>query len=302
MLTRKNCECRICNSVGSYPITVAKEWRQGRPETFEYFKCERCGCLQLLQVPADMGSYYEGYYAVRSVKEDEPFVLSKFRSFCLKSLLREGSRVGALLRGFFPQFFYWVTPNLFDEKSRILDVGCGSGRLLLKLNNSGFKNLLGVEPYIEKSLSYKNGLTVLKADVCDLNDSFDLIMLHHVLEHMPDQTETFNALKRLLSPQGTLLINVPVIDSYAWRTYGEMCFQLEDAPRHIFLHTEESIQLMAEKAGFKIEDVKYYSEPFVLRRSDQMKQFVPTRAIRKEVIDLAKAGDSGLACFYLKHK
>lgn len=302
MSERKNCECRICNSKGAYPITIAKEWRQGRPETFEYFKCEQCGCLQLLQIPSDMGEYYKGYYALKDIKEEEPILLSKVRQFCLKSLLREGSYMGSFLRKFFPHFFYWVIPNLFEEKSRILDLGCGSGRILLKLNNSGFKNILGVDPYIEKTLTYKNGVTVLNTDLCELNDSFDLIMLHHVLEHIPNQSETFNALKTLLSPQGTLLINVPVIDSYPWRTFGPMCFQLEDAPRHIFLHTEESIRLMAEQSGFIVEKVKYYSEPKVLRRNDKREQFEATRAIRREASNLAEKKDSGLACFYLKHK
>lgn len=298
----KNCTCRVCGSTGEYPITEAKEWRQGIPDTFEYFKCEKCGCLQISEIPSDMARYYEGYYASKGVKEKELFLISWYRSFCISSLLKKGSFVGSLLRKFSPMFFYWVKPGLFTRNSKILDLGCGSGRLLLKLKNSGFKNVEGAEPYIDSDLSYQNGLKIKKADISELTDTYDLIMLHHVLEHMPDQDSAFDNLRRILNPDGTLLINIPVIDSYAWREYGSLCFQLEDAPRHFYLHSEQSVRLLADKYGFEIEDIRYYGDPIALRRSDQKKQFVATKDIKKKALELAEKKDSGFVCFYLKHK
>lgn len=298
----KNCTCRVCGATGEYPITEAKEWRQGLPDTFEYFKCEKCGCLQISEIPSDMSKYYEGYYASKGVKEKELFLISWYRSFCLRSLLKEGSLVGSILRKFSPMFFYWVKPGLFTRKSKILDLGCGSGRLLLKLKNSGFNNVEGAEPYIGHDLSYQNGLKIKKADVGDLTGTYDLIMLHHVLEHMPDQNAAFESFKRILSADGTLLINIPMIDSYAWREFGSLCFQLEDAPRHFYLHSEQSLRLLADKYGFVIDDVRYYADPIALRRSDQKKQFVPTAEIKKKALELAEKKDSGFVCFYLKHK
>lgn len=298
----KSCTCRVCGSTGEYSITEAKECRQGLPDTFEYFKCEKCGCLQISEIPSDMARYYEGYYASKSVKENDFFLISWYRAFCLNSLLKEGSFVGSFLRKFSPMFFYWVKPGLFSRKSKILDLGCGSGRLLLKLKNSGFENVEGAEPYIDHDLRYSNGLEIKKADINEVKDTYDLVMLHHVLEHMPDQNAAFESLKRILNPDGTLLINIPMIDSYAWREFGPLCFQLEDAPRHFYLHSVQSIRLLAEKYGFVIDDIRYYADPAALRRSDKKNEFVVTKEIKKKALELAEKKDSGFVCFYLKHK
>jgi len=49
-----------------------------------------------------------------------------------------------------------------NKNSKILDIGCGAGNLLLELRELGFIHLVGIDPYIEKDIEYKNGVKILK--------------------------------------------------------------------------------------------------------------------------------------------
>jgi 2-polyprenyl-3-methyl-5-hydroxy-6-metoxy-1,4-benzoquinol methylase len=99
--------------------------------------------------------------------------------------------------------------------SRILEVGSGSGSLLLAFAELGFSHLLGVDQYIERSVTYPSGVTILKQSLEGIRGNFDLIMLHHVFEHMPDSRTVLQTLTNLLTPEGCILIRTPVSDSFA---------------------------------------------------------------------------------------
>ena len=51
-----------------------------------------------------------------------------------------------------------------------LDVGAGKGELLLKLQNVGFKNLTGIDPFLEKEITYNKDLKILKLELSELNN------------------------------------------------------------------------------------------------------------------------------------
>ncbi|MEM0939861.1 MAG: hypothetical protein AAGI25_08730 [Bacteroidota bacterium] len=63
----------------------------------------------------------------------------------------------------FPRHLKWLNIHCrigFDSK--ILDVGLGAGRLLLKLNEYGFENLTDIDPFIERDIVYENGVKIYK--------------------------------------------------------------------------------------------------------------------------------------------
>jgi SAM-dependent methyltransferase len=156
-------------------------------------------------------------------------------------------------------------------KSRVLDVGCGSGALLYEMRELlGIKALTGVDTFIASDICYENGVKVIKAELGDISDQFDTIMLHHSLEHMPDQLSVLSHLRRLLRPKGTVLIRIPVCSSFAWKTYGVHWAQL-DAPRHLFIHSVSSFRILTEQAGFKIRETIYDSNVFQFWASEQYK-------------------------------
>ena len=130
--------------------------------------------------------------------------------------------------------------------ARFLDVGCGSSsRWLNNLKALGFHNLLGVDPYIESDVK-SGGISILKTDIQNLSDKFDLVTLHHSLEHIPNQAETLRAIRSILKPSGFCIIRIPLVSSLVWKEYGTDWVEL-DAPRNSVHHIQFlCIRLMCE--------------------------------------------------------
>ena len=96
--------------------------------------------------------------------------------------------------------------------SRILDVGCGTGKFLGHLNRIGFKNLYGLDPFLREDITYPEGVKVWRKSICDIHMTFDLIMFHHSFEHMSDPLEMLRAVNRNLSGHGLCVIRIPVVN------------------------------------------------------------------------------------------
>jgi SAM-dependent methyltransferase len=99
---------------------------------------------------------------------------------------------------------------------------------------------------------------ILKRGLDHLDGEYDFVMLHHSFEHIPDSAAALAALGRRLAPGGTLLIRIPVADSFARQHYGINWLNW-DAPRHLYLHTRRSMELLAASAGMEIFSVAYDS-------------------------------------------
>ncbi len=302
--------CRICQNAENNTAYLAREMMYGLREEFEYFQCGACGCVQIAAFPEEMDAYYpEDYYSF------QPKKMSAFEAFAKKEIslntLKTSNPLGKLLRKAFPGHLLWLNEHCkVDFNSGILDVGCGQGNLLMEMHRYGFRNLTGVDPFIEKDINYSNGVTVLKKQIQDVKDSYDLIMLHHSLEHMPNQDEVFRKLRDILNPDGRIVIRVPVADSAAWEKYGINWVEL-DPPRHFFLHTKESIDLMAGRHGLKVHHRLYDSSSFEIIGSEKWKRDIPSNdptpedlqkeksRYQKEVEQLNSEERGCRACFYL---
>jgi SAM-dependent methyltransferase len=167
--------------------------------------------------------------------------------------------------------YAWVEQTDVGHDARILDVGCGAGRLLLKLHELGFTHLEGTDPFLEAELEYPNGVRVHKKHLREMTGSFDLVMAHHSFEHMPDPNGALQEMARLCVLHGAVLLRVPLTGKYAWRHYGTDWVQL-DAPRHLFLFTEAGMELLARRAGLSVKSVVYDSRGFQIWGSEQYKR------------------------------
>jgi SAM-dependent methyltransferase len=212
-----------------------------------------------------------------------------------------------------------VSRLALPANARILDVGCGSGKLLLDLRYLGFSNLTGVDPYLEGDLDYADGPKVFKRELGQMEGRYDLIMLHHCFEHMERPAQVFKQLSRLLSESGMILIRIPVADSYGWRHYGINWFHL-DAPRHLFLHTSKTIQLLAQGGGLRVTEViqeanegtfwssEAYEKDIPLADprfpfSSPLKKFLGWRLIRDyktHAEELNRSKEADWRCFHLR--
>jgi SAM-dependent methyltransferase len=321
--------CRICGNSDNNTIHEAREMMFGTREEFDYAVCGDCGTLQIVDVPANMGDYYpSGYFAFDEGREIEIAADWKRRiasRFAGDYFLHGRNPIGKIIaekkpwiKDHFPDSLAYP-PLKLDFDSRILDFGCGAGRLLQTLHYFGFRDLTGADAFIEQDISYPTGVNIYKRPFEELEPSFDLVMLHHSFEHLPGPLDALKEIHRLLGDGKYCLLRVPVVN-YAWEKYGVNWVQL-DPPRHLFLYTEKSMRLLAGQAGFEVEEVVYDSGAFQFWGSEQYLQDIPLNDPRtynsgdisktiftpaqieewqREAEELNTRGRGDQACFYLR--
>ena len=271
-------KCRVCANSHGNKAYQFREMMFGFRDNFIYFECFKCGCLQIKDFPKDMLKYYPSNYYSFTLLPPEVFnnpvknVMKRVRDLAI--IHNKGIINKFLLRKFSdPQIRSLSVLNI-TRNSRILDVGCGSGGLLYRLKNANFQNLLGIDPYIKSDIKYPIGLTILKKSIHELSGEWDLIMLHHSFEHAPDPLETLKSCTKLLANEGTIMIRIPTVSSFAWRYYKNNWVQL-DAPRHLFLHSVDSIKILSSRAKLKLVDLIYDSTEFQFWGSEQYAKDIP---------------------------
>lgn len=253
--------CRICGNAEGNQQYQVKEMMYGMNEVFAYFQCQKCGCLQISEIPADISKYYlNGYYSF-SKKPPGSYVEVMWNLRNRFAITGKGL-IGRLLYIWKPvPAFKMLSGLLLNPDARILDVGCGSGSLLRSMQIMGFTDLQGVDPFISTEIDYGNGLKILKQSLNEIDSYWDLIMFHHSFEHVPNPLESLRMARNLLNEGGWCLIRIPISASFAWRHYGVNWVQL-DAPRHFYLHSLRSMEILAEKAGFVVEKIVFDSDAF----------------------------------------
>jgi SAM-dependent methyltransferase len=205
--------------------------------------------------------------------------------------------------------------------ARILEVGCGSGKLLRELSSAGFDSLLGVDPFLERDFTFGPGLRIEVKRLEEVRDShFDLIMFNHSLEHMSDQLRTLRTASDLLRNGGVCVVRIPVAGSDPWLSYGADWVEL-DPPRHLCLHTVKSMRVAAARADLDVTHVQYEGTSFgywasELYRRDMSLHDGPSRrdpgsyfttgeleAFERRSEQANAAGQGGRAAFFLtKHR
>lgn len=254
--------CRICGNSENNRDFVAREISYGTLEEFDYFECAACGAIQIAREPEDIGRFYpHNYYSFQAPQDHGGGVLKRWlkrrrSAYALNGVDPLGWTI-ARLSGGLPDMLRFFRLMRLRMDSRILDVGCGSGDLLLTLKAWGFTRLAGVDPFIERDLDH-GGLPILNSTLAALPGRFDALMYHHSFEHIFDQHAELEQVRAHLEPGGALLIRVPVAGSWAWRHYGINWAGL-DAPRHLLLNSARSLKMLGEQHGFMLEHTVYDS-------------------------------------------
>ena len=260
-------ECGICGSQNEHTSYKVKENMFGLGEVFTYFQCGECGCLQITNPPEDMDKYYpKGYYSygVPATKRDMIAGVKSIRDrLVVQGWLGQSTFVTNLVRPSLRAVAHLRLP----KTSRIIDVGCGAGDLLKSLNHMGFKHLRGVDPYIEEDINYGDGFRVNRSSIEDIEGKWDVVMFHHSFEHIWEQEKTLKSVSALLDEGGACVIRVPTVSSYVWHHYKENWVQI-DAPRHFYLHSVESMRVLAANSGFQVKSISYDSTAFQFWGSD----------------------------------
>jgi len=139
----------------------------------------------------------------------------------------------------------------------LLEVGAGTGRLLEFLGDVTGLNCVGIDVSEASVRSARaKGLDVREAAFADLSrvletgETFDAIVLSHVLEHVDDPKGVMAALLERLAPKGRLMAAVP---------YSPMSRELTDwdimnlPPHHLTRWNANSLQGLADVLGCQVE-------------------------------------------------
>ncbi len=243
--------CNICSS-NNIKFSFFSSNIHGRnklsPERFSIYQCKDCGMIFLGKTNLNK-KFYQKYYDRNYFSQTNNKVSFASRLTEFFSYLSTKKKERLILKNI----------NNMNKVS-IIDIGCGDGKFLEKLNPKKFEkfgleiNLQAVENCKKKNISmFDKPLTSLDFK----NKKFDAITLWHSFEHMENPLETFHKIKKVLSKNGVLILQTPNTKSLGFRFGKENWFHL-DSPRHLFIYTEKAIDKLCQKTGFTL--VKSISE------------------------------------------
>jgi methionine biosynthesis protein MetW len=233
----------------------------GVPGDFSLWKCS-CGLIFIQPQPdeREIVKYYPQDY--------RPYEDSDSRSFTDQWIEKLESinydvNPSWFLKSIFSPLRPLVRGALIKPGARLLDVGCGAGSFLKKMEKYGME-VYGVDfSEIAVSKAKMSGLNVFQGSLEEAKFSeeyFDVITLNHVFEHLHDPTNTLRELKRILKVEGTIIIGVPNINAIGYKIFGSNYVQI-DTPRHLFLFSYKVLEAFVKKVGLKIFKRRFQSLP-----------------------------------------
>ncbi len=214
-------------------------------EEFEIWECSNCTFRFTQNVPdeANISTYYQSAEYVSHSDTKQGFINRLYhivRNHTLKSKQRLVQKVTKLKSG------------------SVLDVGAGTGAFAHTMLQAGWK-VTGLEP---DATARANALLnyVLKLNELSVlhqleTNSFDVITMWHVLEHVHDLHGYLQTYLRILKRDGRLIIAVPNYTSYDAAVYKNY-WAAYDVPRHLYHFSPASMQVLLEQKGFLLEAVK----------------------------------------------
>jgi len=240
--------CIICDSNNNHIYLKSRDIRYNTSENiFNLTKCNNCGLIYLNPRPTknEILKFYPSDYRTRTTLSSEDLAKRKEK--------------------FKKKFLYYIFKNpWFIDKNigkSILDLGCGSGELLIFFKDIGFE-VSGIEIDPETSQFLKNtyNLNIHNQDMDSSfpfpDNSFDIVVARHSLEHTHNPLRVLLEIKRVLKQNGQLILGLPNIESFIAKLTVENWNDL-DLPRHMYHFSPETISLLLTKAGFKINDIQY---------------------------------------------
>ena len=224
--------CPICFTSGPFSPRPS-------PKAFRLFDCANCGIVFLFPLPSEseLATLYDKRYYGDNRR---------------KFLAPIEAGVAALTR------LKWKRlERLLSPGGRLLDIGCGRGTLLTLARASGFE-ALGIERASPVGHSIP-GILYKSLPECNFpNSHFQLVVLWHVLEHLPDPVTTLREIHRILQPRGWLSIAVPNYGGAQAEASGTCWFHL-DVPRHFWHFRFSSLQGLLSHSGFRITHSSTFS-------------------------------------------
>ncbi|MCZ7569133.1 MAG: class I SAM-dependent methyltransferase [Ardenticatenaceae bacterium] len=233
--------CLLCGATEAEPLFHLKDFLLGLPGSFHLVRCAECGLVY--QNPRPTEAAIDAYYP----PEYDPYVASPWevpnpltRAILVHGLAKRWKLVAK-----------WA-PNRSGQR-RILDVGCATGVFLAAGSAEWAKVGVELSPKAAAFAREHFGLTVYEGMLEETPleaESFDVITMWDVLEHLHDPRRTLARVRHLLRPDGIFIFRVPNFDAWDARLAGRYWAGL-DQPRHLFVPDEAAIARLLTITGFR---------------------------------------------------
>ncbi len=218
-------------------------------ESFDIYRCKDCGFMFTRNVPdeAEIGKYYESPDYVSHTDTNKGLAFHLYH-YVRRYMLRRKSQL--------------IKRGCGLSRGRLLDIGTGTGYFSHYMQSCGWKvSAIEKSPQAREFAKKHFGLEVMPSEALFTlpADSFDVITLWHVMEHLQNLNEVWEKLYSTLADRGALIIAVPNPSSFDASYYKEN-WAAYDVPRHLWHFTPSTIQQMGAKHGFVL--VEHHPMPF----------------------------------------
>lgn len=267
-MTAEPAPCPMCGSSGAARLRRVRDLFFGSAGEWDIFWCDRDRVAWISPQPTSeqLAQAYSHYYTHASDANGE----SAGMGAVAKAILQH--RFGYAVDGEAAMLTRAIAavPLVFDtvagsvmwlekvEGGRLLDVGCGNGAFLERMQSLGWI-VAGVETDpVAASVARSRGLDVTIGELQRVkfsDASFDAITMAHVIEHLRDARALLSECLRILRPGGKLIIATPNVESLGFRLLRERWRGLE-VPRHLAIHSVTSLSRLLGDAGFELAEAR----------------------------------------------
>lgn len=238
-----------------------------------YVECTNCHLIYMNPRPTESGisGYYpDNYYAHKKLKlyigGEKTDLINRIKNKIMAiaiwlNMKKHHSLIYYFLNFIMIIFLDIIAGNLGiprKRKGKMLDVGCGDGFHMFLFKKAGYE-VFGIEKNIDACETAKEcGLNVFCGDIIEAkypDESFDIVRLIGVLEHIHNPVRYLKEIKRILKKDGEVIINCPDYQNPWSKIFGKNSLLLTDST-HIYIFSNSNIKILLQKIGFQRIKIK----------------------------------------------